>query len=131
MDFTKLYSLVLEYDVALVQLGDRAEKPDHQRRAVRGLDRKKQSHVADRYKKRVNDGKDEYRGSLNSKLEAIRYKKSDREILHDSDMDFIVKKYGFDLDKIKNGTPRTISNSHILLYFDPSLNSFCLRDRDA
>ena len=132
MTFKELYNkiIVTEHDVALVEIGSKPDRPDHHM-AVRGLDRKNQQHVADRYKKRVNDGEDEYRGALNSKIEAIRYKKSSREVLHDGDIAFIQKKYGFDTDKIKNGSPRSISNSHILLYFDPTLNSFCLKDKNG
>ena len=130
MTFSDLYKIIVERDIALVQIGTKPKAPDHQKMAVRGLSRKKQSHV-DRYKKRVNDGEDEYRGWLNNKIEAIRYKKSSREVLHGGDIDFIQKKYDFDIDKIRNGTPRSISNSHILLYFDPNLNSFCLKDRDG
>ena len=120
----KFWSLINEF-TDLQQKKEKApEKPRH-RGVTTGQTRLHQNMVADRYKKRLL-GNDEfqYRGELNSKVEAIRSGHSTREVLTKADENYILKNYPIDeLDKNK---PKKLFDVAEVAW-DHMLDSYILR----
>jgi hypothetical protein len=87
----------------------------HHRKEFRGTDRNTQTLIPKRYK---------VDASLNRKIENMRDKPYGRIALGPADIEYIKTNYG--VSNLSKSEPKHLSNTNMVVEFDPNLNAFFL-----
>ena len=123
--FEQRFNILLEFEDFQQQKNKPAKSPWH-RKPMRGGDALNQHQVADRYKGRyTGEGEFTYSGELNNKIEMLRKRSSDLQVLSDVDIKHIIKNYP--IDEIPRDKPKKLSNSGMVVYWDPVKGSYILK----
>lgn len=114
-----------EFEDLQQQKQDKAKSPWH-RKEARGGDAMNQHQVAKRYQGRyTGDGEFTYSGELNNKIELLRSKQSDIQILSDVDVQHILKNYP--IDELPKDKPKGLSNTGMFVYWDRLKDRYILK----
>ncbi len=123
--FEQRFNILLEFEDYQQQKNKPAGSPWH-RKTMKGGGAVNQHQVADRYKGRYTGDKEfTYSGELNSKIELLRKRASDIQVLSDVDITHILKNYP--IEEIPRDKPKKLSNSGMIVYWDPIKDSYILK----